>query len=218
MLNALCQTIHPPQISYRRERIITVENLAQICIEHENWVRLVSPPVNWKGENEITTRMLVQKALRMDADRVILDDCEGAEARDLMHAMANSHPGSMTSVTATNTADCLRRLENLILLSDGNMRLPMARHLIATASPLIVQVRRLEDGTRRVTEITHVEGLEGDELKLSYLFHLEREGRTPMGNFKVKFVPHADPPRFLAQLEQEAVPFKLEWLGFPKRP
>ena len=216
MLNALSQCLQDTVFSFDRGRIVSIEDVPELRIPHENCLRLVMPQVDWKCDSEMTKRMLVRKALRMNADRIVVGDCEGAEAYELMYAMANSHLGSLTSVTALTPADCLKRLENMILLSDPAMRLPMARHLIARANPLIVQIRQLEDGTRRVTEMAHVENLVDDEFVVQTIFYLQRTGRDPRGFFKCEFGTTMKPPKFLEQLEHNAVPFKLEWLGFPQ--
>ncbi|MBX9952648.1 MAG: CpaF family protein [Candidatus Obscuribacterales bacterium] len=206
LLNALSAHINP------RERIITIEDAAELRLQHEHWVRMETRPMNTEGKGQITQRMLVINCLRMRPDRIILGECRGEEAFDMLQAMNTGHGGSMTTIHANSPRDCTKRLENMILMGAAEMPLKAARELIASAVQLIIQIRRLEDGTRRVTEVSEITGMEGDTIAISTMFHLEREGRDPRGFFKCRHVGSGLPPKFLEQLEQEAVPFKLEWL------
>ncbi len=206
LLNALSAHINP------RERIITIEDAAELRLQHEHWVRMETRPPNTEGRGQITQRMLVINTLRMRPDRIILGECRGEEAFDMLQAMNTGHDGSMTTIHANNPRDCTKRLENMILMSGTEMPQKAARELIASAIQVIIQIRRLEDGTRRVTEIAEINGMEGETIAISTLFNLEREGRDPRGFFKCKHVGSGLPPKFLEKLEQEAVPFKLDWL------
>jgi pilus assembly protein CpaF len=206
LLNALSAHINP------RERIITIEDAAELRLQHEHWIRMETRPPNIEGKGQITQRMLVINTLRMRPDRIILGECRGEEAFDMLQAMNTGHSGSMTTIHANSPRDCTKRLENMILMGGMDMPAKAARELIASAIQLIVQIRRLEDGTRRVTEIAEITGMEGDTIAISTLFHLEREGRDPRGFFKCRHVGSGLPPKFLEQIEQEAIPFKLEWL------
>ncbi|HEY9777957.1 MAG TPA: CpaF family protein [Planktothrix sp.] len=206
LLNALSAHINP------RERIITIEDAAELRLQHEHWVRMETRPANTEGKGQITQRMLVINCLRMRPDRIILGECRGEEAFDMLQAMNTGHGGSMTTIHANTPRDCTKRLENMILMAGVEIPAKAARELISSAIQVIIQIRRLEDGTRRVTEIAEIAGMEGDTIAISTMFHLEREGRDPRGFFKCKHVGSGLPPKFLEQLEQEAVPFKLEWL------
>jgi len=206
LLNALSAHINA------RERIITIEDAAELRLQHEHWVRMETRPPNTEGRGQITQRMLVINCLRMRPDRIILGECRGEEAFDMLQAMNTGHSGSMTTIHANNPRDCTKRLENMILMCGMEMPQKAARELIASAIQVIVQIRRLEDGTRRCTEIAEITGMEGDTIAISTMFALEREGRDPRGFFKCRHVGSGLPPKFLEQLEQEAVPFKLEWL------
>jgi pilus assembly protein CpaF len=206
LFNALSAHINP------RERIITIEDAAELRLQHEHWVRMETRPPNTEGRGQITQRMLVINCLRMRPDRIILGECRGEEAFDMLQAMNTGHSGSMTTIHANNPRDCTKRLENMILMCGMEMPQKAARELIASAIQVIVQIKRLEDGTRRVTEIAEITGMEGDTIAISTMFALEREGRDPRGFFKCRHVGSGLPPKFLEQLEQEAVPFKLEWL------
>ncbi len=206
MLNALSAHINP------RERIITIEDAAELRLQHEHWVRMETRPPNTEGRGQITQRMLVINCLRMRPDRIILGECRGEEAFDMLQAMNTGHDGSMTTIHANNPRDCTKRLENMILMGGMEMPQKAARELIASAIEVILQIRRLEDGTRRCTEMAEITGMEGETIAISTLFNLEREGRDPRGFFKCRHVGSGLPPKFLEKLEQEAVPFKLEWL------
>ncbi len=206
MLNALSAHINP------RERIITIEDAAELRLQHEHWVRMETRPPNTEGRGQITQRMLVINCLRMRPDRIILGECRGEEAFDMLQAMNTGHDGSMTTIHANNPRDCTKRLENMILMGGMDMPQKAARELIASAIEVILQIRRLEDGTRRCTEMAEITGMEGETIAISTLFNLEREGRDPRGFFKCRHVGSGLPPKFLEKLEQEAVPFKLEWL------
>ncbi|MDZ4833636.1 MAG: CpaF family protein [Candidatus Melainabacteria bacterium] len=206
MLNALSAHINP------RERIITIEDAAELRLQHEHWVRMETRPPNTEGRGQITQRMLVINCLRMRPDRIILGECRGEEAFDMLQAMNTGHDGSMTTIHANNPRDCTKRLENMILMGGMEMPQKAARELIASAIEVILQIRRLEDGTRRCTEMAEITGMEGETIAISTLFNLEREGRDPRGFFKCRHIGSGLPPKFLEKLEQEAVPFKLEWL------
>lgn len=206
LLNALSSHINP------RERIITIEDAAELRLQHEHWVRMETRPPNIEGKGQITQRMLVINTLRMRPDRIILGECRGEEAFDMLQAMNTGHSGSMTTIHANNPRDCTKRLENMILMGGMDMPAKAARELIASAIQVIVQIKRLEDGTRRVTEVAEITGMEGETIAISTLFHLEREGRDARGFFKCRHVGSGLPPKFMDQIEQEAIPFKLEWL------
>ncbi|MBX9690003.1 MAG: CpaF family protein [Candidatus Obscuribacterales bacterium] len=206
LLNALSAHINP------RERIITIEDAAELRLQHEHWVRMETRPPNIEGKGQITQRMLVINTLRMRPDRIILGECRGEEAFDMLQAMNTGHSGSMTTIHANSPRDCTKRLENMILMGGLDMPAKAARELIASAIQVIIQIKRLEDGTRRVTEVAEITGMEGETIALSTLFHLEREGRDARGFFKCRHVGSGLPPKFMDQIEQEAIPFKLEWL------
>jgi pilus assembly protein CpaF len=206
LLNALSAHIS------HRERIITIEDAAELRLQHEHWIRMETRPANTEGKGVINQRMCLINCLRMRPDRIILGECRGEEAFDMLQAMNTGHGGSMTTIHANTPRDCTKRLENMIMMAGVDMPPKAVRELISSALQVIVQIRRLEDGTRRVTEVAEITGMEGDVIAINTLFHLEREGRDPRGFFKCRHIGSGLPPKFLEQLEQEAVPFKLEWL------
>jgi pilus assembly protein CpaF len=204
-LNALSANIG------QRERIITIEDAAELKLQHDHWVRMETRPPNVEGKGQITQRMCVINCLRMRPDRIILGECRGEEAFDMLQAMNTGHSGSLTTIHANTPRDATKRLENMILMSGIDMPLRSARELIASAVQIIIQINRLEDGTRRVTEIAEITGMEGDVISINTLFTLEREGRDARGFFKCRHVSTGLPPKLTDKLEQEAVTIKQEW-------
>jgi pilus assembly protein CpaF len=205
LLNALSANIG------QQERIITIEDAAELKLQHEHWVRMETRPPNVEGKGQITQRMCVINCLRMRPDRIILGECRGEEAFDMLQAMNTGHSGSLTTIHANTPRDSTKRLENMILMSGIDMPVRSARELIAGAVQIIIQINRLEDGTRRLTEVSEITGMEGDIISINTLFTLEREGRDARGFFKCKHVSTGLPPKLLDKLEQEAVPVKPEW-------
>jgi pilus assembly protein CpaF len=230
LMRALCQKLNTAKFELGKNSIVAViEAARELLVPLAHAIRLcpqADPSI--PGPNR---RQLLNKTMNLMAERIVLDECIGPEAYDLFRIMGSRLKGCMTAVTAETPRDCLVNLEALILEGHPALPLQTVRHLIAQAHPLIVQTRKLEDGTCRVTEITELRGindgswhsnhdkaslnlqdLRENEYILGTLFHLERDGRDPRGFFRVSFVPSGNAPDFLEQLEQEAVPFKLEWI------
>jgi pilus assembly protein CpaF len=205
LLNALSANIN------QRERIITIEDAAELKLQHEHWVRMETRPPNIEGKGLISQRMCVINCLRMRPDRIILGECRGEEAFDMLQAMNTGHNGSLTTIHANTPRDATKRLENMVLMSGIDMPMRSARELIASAVQLIIQINRLEDGTRRITEVSEITGMESDVIALNTLFTLERGGRDARGFFKCEHVSTGLPPKLLDKLEQEAVPVRIEW-------
>lgn len=183
LLNALSRLIDA------RERIVTIEDAAELQLQQPHVVRLETRPVSTEGNGEISQRDLVKNALRMRPDRIILGETRGAEAFDVLQAMNTGHDGSMTTVHANTPRDALSRLENMVLMSTGNLPLRAIRCQIAGAANLIVQVARMRDGVRRIQNITEVVGMEGDAILLQDLFAFEVnvrdfEEKTVVGSYK----------------------------------
>jgi pilus assembly protein CpaF len=206
LLNALSAHINS------RERIITIEDAAELKLQHDHWIRMETRPPNTEGKGQITQRMCLINCLRMRPDRIILGECRGDEAFDMLQAMNTGHGGSLTTIHANSPRDATKRLENMILMAGMDMPARAARELIASALQVVIQIRRLEDGTRRITEIGEIVGMEGDVISINTLFTLEREGRDSRGFFKCKHVSTGLPPKFQEQLEQEAIPFNMDWM------
>ncbi|MGE4369494.1 MAG: CpaF family protein [Burkholderiaceae bacterium] len=165
LLNALSHYIDAA------ERIVTVEDAAELQLQQPHVVRMETRPPNIEGRNAVTQGDLVRNALRMRPDRIILGETRGAEAFDVLQAMNTGHDGSMTTLHANTPRDALIRLESMVMMANGNLPLYSIRRQIASAVQLVVQVERMRDGARRVTSITEIVGMEGDVIVTQELFH-----------------------------------------------
>jgi pilus assembly protein CpaF len=189
MLNAMSQLIDP------NERVVTIEDAAELQLQQPHVVRLETRPANLEGTGEITMRDLVKNALRMRPDRIICGEVRGPEALDMLQAMNTGHDGSMCTLHANNPREALTRLENMIGMAGVNLPSKAVRTQITGAVHLIVQVQRMRDGIRRVTHITEVIGMEGEVVTTQDLFTFEYQGEnrdgTLIGQFKSSGVrPH----------------------------
>jgi pilus assembly protein CpaF len=167
LLNALSQHIDA------RERILTIEDAAELQLQQPHVVRLETRPDNAEGVGHISQRDLVRNALRMRPDRIILGETRGQEAFDVLQAMNTGHDGSMTTIHANSPRDALTRLESMVMMSQGSLPLLSIRHQIASAVNLIIQIERMRDGIRRVTSITEITGMEGDVIITQDLFRFQ---------------------------------------------
>jgi pilus assembly protein CpaF len=183
------------------ERIITVENAAELQLRQEHVITLESRPPNIEGRGEITIRDLVINTLRMRPDRIIVGECRGAEAFDMLQAMNTGHEGSMTTIHANNARDALARLENMILMAGMELPHRAIREQIAAALDMIVQLDRLRDGTRKVVSVAEIQGMEGDVITMSDLFKFEIAGHED-GRVIGVLRPTGLRPKFMAKIEQ----------------
>ena len=163
------------------ERIVTIEDAAELQLQQPHVVRLETRPANVEGRGEITQRSLVRNALRMRPDRIILGETRGSEALDMLQAMNTGHEGSMTTIHANTARDGLSRLESMIAMAGVDLPARAARAQIASAIGIIVQVNRMTDGTRRITSITEIAGMEGDVIMMQDLFVFKQTGVGPNG-------------------------------------
>jgi pilus assembly protein CpaF len=189
MLNAMSQLIDPA------ERVVTIEDAAELQLQQPHVVRLETRPPNLEGTGEITMRDLVKNALRMRPDRIICGEVRGAEALDMLQAMNTGHDGSMCTLHANNPREALTRMENMIGMAAVNLPSKAVRTQIVGAVNLIVQVQRMRDGIRRITHVTEVIGMEGEVVTTQDLFTFEFQGEnrdgTLIGHFKSSGVrPH----------------------------
>lgn len=175
MLNALSKLIDPG------ERVITIEDAAELRLQQPHWLPLETRPPNLEGQGAITIRDLVINALRMRPDRIILGEIRGAECFDLLAAMNTGHDGSMATLHSNSPRECLARMENMVMMSDIKVPKEAISRQIADSVDLIVQVKRLRDGSRRCTNITEVIGMEGDVIVTQELFKFEYLDETPDG-------------------------------------
>jgi len=199
LLNAMSQLIDPT------ERIVTIEDAAELQLDHGDLVRLESRPPNIEGGGEITIRDLLRNALRMRPDRIIIGEVRGAEAVDMLQAMNTGHEGSMATVHANTPRDAISRLEQMIGMAGMPMTIASIRGQIAAAIRVIVQLQRLSDGKRKVTSIAEITGLEGDILQMQEIYKYVRTGTAPDGGVEGHFVATGVRPRFLSELTQRGI-------------
>jgi pilus assembly protein CpaF len=163
------------------ERVITCEDSAELQLQQPHVVRLETRPPNLEGEGEITMRALVKNCLRMRPDRIIVGEARGPEAFDLLQAMNTGHDGSMSTIHSNSPRECISRLESMILMGGYNLPAKTIREMIVSSVDVIVQAQRLRDGTRKITHVTEVIGLEGDVVTLQDLFLYEVQGEDAQG-------------------------------------
>ncbi len=203
LLNALSQTIDPA------ERIVTIEDAAELQLQQPHVVRLETRPPNLEGQGEINQRLLVKNALHMRPDRIILGEVRGAEALDMLQAMNTGHDGSMCTVHANNPREALSRLENMVAMSGVTLPAAAVRSQIASAIQLIVQIARMRDDMRRIVHVANVVGMEGDVITTQDLFTYAYEGEGPDGRLSGQFKasglrPHFTPPGGIFRAAQAA--------------
>lgn len=195
LLNALSQLID------LGERIVTIEDAAELQLQQPHVVRLETRPANLEGEGEITMRELVKNSLRMRPDRIILGEIRGSEAVDMLQAMNTGHEGSMSTVHANRPREALTRLENMVGMAGINLPSKAVRTQIADAIDVIVQISRMRDGIRRITSVTEVVGMEGDVITTQELFSFDYEGEDAHGMLVGSFVPGGLRPHFTPKAE-----------------
>jgi pilus assembly protein CpaF len=195
LLNSLSRMIDPG------ERIITIEDAAELQLQQAHVLSLETRPPNTEGRGEISQRDLMRNALRMRPDRIIVGEVRGSEAFDMMQAMNTGHNGSMSTIHSNSARDALGRIENMILMGTGNLPMRAIRTQIVSALDLVVHTERMRDGVRRVTEVVEVIGLEGEVITLGSLFKYKFEGENQDGLLKGGFEPTQVRPHFLSRLE-----------------
>jgi pilus assembly protein CpaF len=179
------------------ERIVTIEDAVELQLQQEHVVRLESRPPNIEGKGAISIRDLVRNSLRMRPDRIVVGECRGGESLDMLQAMNTGHDGSLSTVHANTPRDAIARLETLVLMAGMDLPLRAIREQIASAVDVVVQITRLRDGTRRVTHVTEVQGMEGETVTLQDAFLFDYSaGVDAHGKFLGKPVPTGVRPRF----------------------
>jgi len=199
MLNALTSFIPT------HERIITIEDAAELQLQQDHVVRLETRPPNAEGRGEVVARDLVKNALRMRPDRIIIGEVRSAEALDMLQAMNTGHEGSLTTIHANSPRDAISRLETMILMAGTNLPDRAMREQIASALDVIVQLSRMTDGTRRVTSIVEVTGMEGDIITTQEIYRFKRKGISPEGKVVGQFEATGLRPRFTERLQVAGV-------------
>jgi pilus assembly protein CpaF len=195
MLNILSSFIPP------NERIITIEDAVELQLKQKHVVRLETKNPNVDGSGEMTTRILVRNALRMRPDRIVVGEVRSGEAMDMLQAMNTGHTGSLTTIHANTPRDAISRIETTCMMAGLDMPLLPIRKQIASAFNLIVHQSRLEDGTRKTTQITEVAGMEGDVVTLTDIFKFEKTGVGPEGKILGELKPTGIRPMFSPRLE-----------------
>jgi pilus assembly protein CpaF len=194
LLNALSSFISP------KERIVTIEDAAELQLRQPHVARLETRPPNLEGHGAVRQRELLINSLRMRPDRIVVGECRGEEALDMLQAMNTGHDGSLTTIHANSPRDAVSRLEVMVSLANANMQLVSIRQQIASAVQLIVQASRLSDGSRRVTSVTEVTGMEGEVITLQDLFVFEKRGLTAEGQVAGRFAATGIRPKFYEKL------------------
>ena len=189
------------------ERIVTIEDAAELQLQQDHVLRMETKVPNTDGKGAVTIRDLVRNSLRMRPDRIVVGECRGGEALDMLQAMNTGHDGSLTTLHANTPRDALSRLETMVLMSGMDLPLKVVRQQISSAVDLIIQQTRLKDGSRKVTAITEVVGMEGDTVVLTDIFKFEQTGIGEHGKIKGELKATGIRPIFSPRLE--AAGFKL---------
>ncbi len=190
------------------ERIVTIEDAAELQLKQDHVVSLESRPANVEGKGSVAIRDLVKNALRMRPDRIVVGECRGAEALDMLQAMNTGHDGSLTTAHANSPRDILSRLEVMVLLSGVDLPMRAVREQLASAVDIILQITRFSDGKRRITSIVEVDGMEGEVILLQKIFQFKQTGRSKDGDVLGEFEGCGYAPSFYRELEDlgEALP------------
>ncbi len=194
LLNAMSAFISP------KERIVTIEDAAELQLKQPHVVRLETRPANIEGQGAVRQRQLLVNSLRMRPDRIVLGEVRGEEALDMLQAMNTGHDGSLTTVHANTPRDAVSRLEVMVSLANANMQMVSIRQQIASAVHVLVQAARLSDGSRRVVSVTEVTGMEGDMVTLQDIFVFEKRGVSAEGKVLGRFCATGIRPKFSDKL------------------
>lgn len=187
------------------ERIVTIEDAAELQLGQDHVVSLESRPPNIEGKGAITIRDLVRNSLRMRPDRVVIGEVRGAEALDMLQAMNTGHDGSLATGHSNSPRDMISRLETMVLLGGVELPIKAIREQISGALDLIIQQSRLKDGSRKITNITEVQGMEGDVIVLQDIFVYEQTGLNEAGKYIGRLVPTGVRPKFYERLENSGI-------------
>ena len=195
------------------ERIVTIEDAAELKLYHDNLVTLEARPANVEGRGQVTIRDLVKNALRMRPDRIVVGECRGGEALDMLQAMNTGHDGSLTTAHANSPRDMLSRLEVMVMM--GGMDLPVMaiREQVAAAVQIVVQQTRFACGTRKVTSITEITGMERGVIQMQEIFRFQRQGFYDNGKVRGQFVPCGYVPTFYEELREFGIDLDLSIFG-----
>ncbi|MFA5940824.1 MAG: CpaF family protein [Sinimarinibacterium sp.] len=187
------------------ERILTIEDSAELQLQQPHVARLETRPPNIEGRGEVTQRDLVRNALRMRPDRIIVGEVRGGEALDMLQAMNTGHDGSLTTIHANTPRDALSRIENMVAMTGLDLPATTVRQQVASAIQVVVQVERMEDGKRRVVGIQEIQGMEGAIITMAEIFHFRRRGVDKAGNVIGQFEATGVVPRFQQRFQQRGI-------------
>ena len=194
------------------DRIVTIEDAAELQLSQIHVVRLETRPANVEGKGEVTIRDLVKNSLRMRPDRIIVGEVRSGETLDMLQAMNTGHDGSLTTGHANSPRDMLSRIETMVLMSGMNLPIKAIRDQAASAIDLIIQQSRLMDGSRKITHITEVQGMEGDVIILQDIFKFEQKGIDNKGKLKGEFVSTGIMPKFVQKLKDKGIALPMDLL------
>jgi pilus assembly protein CpaF len=187
------------------ERIVTIENAAELQLNKDHVVTLESKPANIEGKGEVSIRDLVINSLRMRPDRIVVGECRGGEALDMLQAMNTGHDGSLTTAHANSPKDAISRIETMCLMAGMDLPIRAIREQIAAAVNVIVQQARMQDGSRKITSVTEVDGMEGDVIKMNEIFRFEQTGVDENNKVMGAMRPSGVTPRFVEVFEEHGI-------------
>ena len=199
-----------------RERIVTIEDAAELQLHQEHLVRLESRPPNIEGRGAVTIRDLVRNSLRMRPDRIVVGECRGGEALDMLQAMNTGHDGSLTTVHANTPRDALARLETLVLMAGFDLPLRASREQIASAINIVVQITRARDGSRKVINISEITKMEGDIITMQDIFTFHHTGWDSNGKMTGKYLPTGNIPSFMEDITRAKLDLSVDIFTPPK--
>lgn len=192
------------------ERIITIEDAAELQLRQDHVVRLETRPPNVEGKGEVSQRDLVKNCLRMRPDRIVMGECRGAETLDMLQAMNTGHDGSLTTIHANSPRDALTRIETLVALAGLNISSKGLRHYISSAVDVILQMTRLSDGSRKVTSLQEITGMEGEVITLQEIFKFEQTGLSDDRQVRGKFIATGVRPKFTEKFRALGIELSLD--------
>ena len=192
------------------ERIITVEDTAELRLLKDHWVRLESRPPNIEGQGAVTIRDLVKNCLRMRPDRIVVGECRGAEALDMLQAMNTGHEGSMATIHANTPRDALTRMEAMCMMASGDLPISAIREMVASAVNMIAQLTRFSDGSRRVSYITEIVGKSEKGIEVRDIFKFKQTGVTPEGKVLGEFAAVGNVPSFQHEFKSNGIDMPLD--------
>ena len=192
------------------ERIVTIEDSAELQLQQPHVVRLETRPPNIEGRGEVAQRDLVRNSLRMRPDRIIVGEVRGGEALDMLQAMNTGHDGSLTTIHANTPRDALTRVESMVAMSGVNLPTRPLRAQIASAINVVVQLERQEDGVRRLVSVEEIQGLEGDVITMSPVFRFEREGVDREGRVIGHYTATGIVPKFHERIRRRGMELGME--------